>query len=678
MTAICCLLAAVALDGVTGSEIEVRAGVDSNNVRAGDLVSFTLDFYGLDDCDALQPPRLAGEFDPKVWKIADATAKAETSYAERQVFLGVQRIPMARRLTYGLRPLVPGVHTIPSLEFQAGGVQDGVLVRTAPIPLRVAPAPAVVSEGSDQAFGMARPDGLVVDLVSSPWGSAVDISDDTLFAWRKACADPNPEAFASFDFPEARLNEAACELMTNNWSRALAIYSKLEWRIGQTPEIERGIRTALAQKSAAPSAELPLWRRALRPFLKFALAGRIACISVFAALVALAVWFARRRVRALACAVIAMAAASAVHAQGRTAHDPFAEIERIRKQMDDEMNAMFGGGFGGGMSMNFGSMTGGMQMMVNGQPVPSVEIKATMDPDHADITVGEPFNMILSVETPRGCTIEPSAFKPSRSAGFVIAGRPSRLADGQSSDTNNVISRISIPVRYDAPFEGSVTCSIGGMLTRRVTSNAAGRSFSSTFSTDFRVETAPVWMKVSPLPGVNRPDDYTGVVGSGVELVQKAVNPSVATNDVVAIECKLSVDGYIPPGAVCGGVRTGDGVVSFRRYFIADGSPVTDGFTFSWYDPSKKDFQTRTWPGVALTYFAESPARIAPEGSGEDAPVSEKPAVLSLRFAPREESPEVARIAADSTRISITEKYGDWCRVDDGERAGWVKKEDLP
>ena len=42
------------------------------------------------------------------------------------------------------------------------------------------------------------------------------------------------------------MNEARCAILAGNWARALKIYRRLEWRIGQTPEIEQGLVAALA------------------------------------------------------------------------------------------------------------------------------------------------------------------------------------------------------------------------------------------------------------------------------------------------------------------------------------------------------------------------------------------------------------------------------------------------
>lgn len=667
MTLACILLSAISLGG-PGRNVEVAASVGSNNVTQGDLVSLSLEFRGMDDAESLAPPRLAKAFDAKEWRVDDATAKAETGYVERQAFLGVQRIPVKKTLVYSLRPVAPGVLTIPALEFtytdSASGKEESV--STAPIPVRVKPGKAIAA-AAESAMRFAMPDGIVADLVSSRWNSAAGMNDDDLFAWRKACADPTPGAFAKFDFPEARLNEAASELMTNNWARALEIYSKLEWSIGQCEELERGMKVALAQRAGVMKAELPLWRRALRPVLKFALFGRCIAAAIFLALVALALWLIRRSVRSLAAVALVFAFAEAAFAQARL--DPFAEMERMRKEMDEQMNAVFGmGGMMGGLG------GGGMRMTINGQAAPEVNIKASVVPDKSDLTVGENFNFILSLEMPKSCTVQVAQFAPSRTAGWTLTGKPSVMADAASSDTNSVVRRISIPVRYDAPFEERLSCSVGGMYTCRIVS---GRS-SSTFSQNFSAESAPVWMKVKPLPGTDKPADYTGVVAGKVDYRCKASRTKVATNDVVVLDCRLTIDGYIPPGAVKGGTRTGEKEISFKKYFVADGSPDTGKFSFSWYDPEAKDFKRLERPGVKLTYVPDEESEDDAAEAEEDDAIEANSSIVELKFSPREDAPAVGAADALAPGFRTTESLGAWVRVDDGEKAGWVKKEDLP
>mgnify|MGYP003323132862 CR=1 FL=1 len=89
----------------------------------------------------------------------------------------------------------------------------------------------VVAELGEDHERFPEPDPLL-----TTWSGAD--SDDLRFAWRKACATPTAKAFAAFDTPEARLNEARCLLLAGKWAEAMKIYNRLEWRTGQTPAID--------------------------------------------------------------------------------------------------------------------------------------------------------------------------------------------------------------------------------------------------------------------------------------------------------------------------------------------------------------------------------------------------------------------------------------------------------
>ena len=89
------MIAAIALDGVTGGELRAEARFDANNVHVGDPMTLTVDFAGDADFAALHPPELSREVDRNVWKVDDASARTET-------------FRDARRLTYRVRPLKQG------------------------------------------------------------------------------------------------------------------------------------------------------------------------------------------------------------------------------------------------------------------------------------------------------------------------------------------------------------------------------------------------------------------------------------------------------------------------------------------------------------------------------------------------------------------------------------------
>ncbi|MBR2838000.1 MAG: hypothetical protein IKE55_04410, partial [Kiritimatiellae bacterium] len=252
------LLCAIELSGVTGTGLRARAFFDANNVKVGDPMVLTVDFLGEADFKSLHPPALSRAVDRSVWRLDDASAKTDT-------------FRDARRLTYRVRPLREGVIWFPSLEFAysgPGGVRR--IVRSNDIPVHARGGAQVVVAGmEDGPDGLPDPPALVADVTSC------ELTDDERFAWRKACASPSADAFAAFSFPEARMNEARCAILDGNWARALKVYARLEWTIGQTPEIERGIVAALARRFDNPGAELPVWRQVLRPVLRYGWRGRV-------------------------------------------------------------------------------------------------------------------------------------------------------------------------------------------------------------------------------------------------------------------------------------------------------------------------------------------------------------------------------------------------------------------
>ena len=217
------MMAAIPLTGVVGETLRTRAFFDANNVKVGDPLILTLDFIGTADFASLHPPALSKLVDRKDWKLDDASAKTET-YRD------------ARRLTYRVRPLHPGVLWFPELEFTYTDAQGGERrIRSNAIPVHVRPGvDVVVDDLPEHEVKMPQPDALMTDCDES---AALDADGD--FAWRKACAHPTADAFAAFDFPAAKFNEARCAILEGDWRRALSVYARLEWRVGQSPALER-------------------------------------------------------------------------------------------------------------------------------------------------------------------------------------------------------------------------------------------------------------------------------------------------------------------------------------------------------------------------------------------------------------------------------------------------------
>lgn len=645
------MVGAIALDGVSGEQLVARASFDANNVRVGDPMVLTVDFVGTADFASLHPPALSKEVDRKTWKVDDFGAKTET-------YLN------ARRLVYMVRPLKAGLLEFPALEFSyAGPAEIGeAIVRTEPIPVHAKAGAQAALAGLDEVQeGMPMPDGILVSLDGGPWGTGGRIGDDERFRWRRACSDPKADAFAKFDFPEARLNEAACAIAEGSWARALRIYSTLEWRIGQTAAVERGIVAALAMKSGNPAAELPVWRQAFRPVLRFAWPGRVAIVLAALAAVALAFWLCGRAIRAFAALAFVLLCLPA------PAQSMFDSIDRMIREQQERMNQMMN-------SMGMGSSS----FSVNGQAQKPVEVKASVATSKTDIQVGETFDFVVSLEAPKTATIGQVRLNPSEMFGMVLTGKVEPLADGKSSNPSNVVRRMAVPVRYDVPFKGQVSFTVEGMVTAR----QGGGGFSFTLSQSFSAATEPIQMEIRPLPSDGQPADYSGAIGSAFAIRQSIDRNRVETNDVVAVTVSVDYSGYVPIGAVPGEVERKAGSPSrifARRYFVADGSGKVPDQSLVFYDTARREYRRIVASGPALSYWSGDEDEAS--SVAVNAADAEKTAkALRLRLFPKDRSPVVCTLAVGdggTGSLTETEHSGEWVRVDDGRHAGWIRKGEL-
>ena len=638
------MLAVVALSGVSGDALTARAYFDANNVRVGDPMILTIDFIGSAQFEDLHPPELSREVDQKTWKIDDTSAKTET-------YLN------ARRLVYRLRPMREGLLRFPALTFRWG---DGAETATREIPVHVKPGvqAALVFDSQEQR---AMPDGIVCDVAG--------LGEDEAFRWRKACNKPTADGFAAFDFPEARMNEAACAIVEGNWARAMRIYTSLEWRIGQTAAIERGI--------AAAKGELPAWRIALRPLLRYDWRGRV--LAVLAALAAVSLFFfvSSRLIRRLAAVALAAALAMPGSALAQTqGESPFDAIERMHEQMMQRMNNMMNGMDPFGAALGQGAAPGAFSMSFNGQQAEPPEIRAYLEVSTTDVRVGETFRYILSLESPRGATLDQLRFIPSEMFGMVFTGKPETLADGTCANPSNRVRRIAIPVRYDVPFKGEVSLRVDGMVSLR---RQMGRS-SFSFSQNFSEQTPPVPVEIKPLPTDNQPADFSGAIGTSFRLVQTADRAKVSTNDVVTVLKTLEFSGYLPLGAVPDEVERRAGNVSrvsWQDYFVADGAHAIPPPSLVWYDTQSRTYKRVVAKPIALTYVPDDEQGEAAQSVAVDAAQDAAGAkTLVLRFAPSDDAPVVERftLVDDAAPPVETERRGDWVRLDTGSHAGWLRR----
>lgn len=559
------LLAIIQLVGVAGGDLRARAFFDANNVKVGDPLVLTIDFIGEADLRDIHPPALSRAVVKSDWKVDDISAKTDT-------------FRDARRLTYRVRPMREGVLYFPELEFEYLGPKgERRTVRSNAIPVHAKGGQQVVVEGMDEIVeaGMPKPP----ELTTEP---SVQVDDDTLFAWRRALANPTADAFAAFDFPAAKLNEASCAIKDGNWARAMKIYSALEWRIGQTSEVERGMVCALALKFDNPQMELPVWRQVLRPVLKYGWQGRIGIMLGALLSVYLLFWLFGRGIRALACVVIGLGLA--LPSSGA---DLFELMER---QMQKTMS---------GFNFHFGEQ----------EDVPPVKIVGRLETNKSNLQVGDAFEFIVSLECPKTASIGRVQLSATESFGLNFTGEVTNLPDAAATNPSNVIHRLSVPVRYDVPLKGKVAFVIEGMVSQNV-SSSKNRFFS--FSNSFRCVTDEMPLVVMPLPTAGQPADFDGIVSAGLRIHETCDILLVETNDVITITYKMYPQGYLPKdylprdSAFEWGRRINrDGTIAeveYRRFWVADGASATPKLSISYYDPRSKTYRKAETGATPIKY----------------------------------------------------------------------------
>ena len=590
----CLVLAAIQLLGVEGTDLRVRAFFDANNVKVGDPLILTIDFLGEADFKDLHPPALAKVVGRQDWKLDDVSAKTDT-------------FRDARRLTYRVRPMREGVLWFPALAFEYEG-PDGAkrITRSNEIPVHAKGGAQVNmdAEMSEETNEMPKPPELIADVrgrdalapkAGNEGGGDVPspLAEDELFRWRKAMAKPTADAFAEFDVPEARMNEATCAIREGNWARAMKVYSALEWRIGQTPEMEKGMVAALALKYDNPAVELPVWRQVLRPILRFGWKGRVGIVLGGFAALAVLFWLLGRGIRAVACLAVVVGFASAANAQGL-----FQQMEEQMRRMQQQMQQSMGGGF----FSHFGEK-------VEREPVRITANVATSKPV---LQVGDSFEFIIALEYPKTASVGQIRLSPSENFGLVFTGQAQNLTDGKSSNPSNVVKRLAVPARYDVPYKGKVSFSIDGMVSGRQTRNRG--MFTMSFSNSFQCETPPLAVNVRPLPSANQPDDFAGIISEGLRIHETCDILTVETNDVVTITYRMYPKGYVPAdflpkGSAFEWMRQTDRAgmvqeIEYRRCFVAAGAAKTPELVIPYYDPRTKPYKSAKLGGPPLKYAA--------------------------------------------------------------------------
>lgn len=580
------IAAAISLNGVVGTDLRARAYFDANNVTVGDPMILTLDFDGAVDFHDLHPPKIADAVDERDWKVDMVSAKVKTANREVRTWFRHYKVAIGRSITYRVRPLREGVLRFPALEFNYEGPTGAVkVVRANAIPVHARPGRQIAAtEYRDEGSDYPQPDPLSMD-------PGVKLDDDTTFAWRKACSRPTAEAFAPFDFPAGRMNEARCAILEGNWARAMKIYSRLEWSIGQTPAIERGILAALARRYEQPAVELPIWRRVGRPVLRHAWPGRVGL--VLGSLMALTIlfWLIGRGIRALACVAVVLLALSSF---GDDFDQMFLQMQQQMRQVHQQMN------------QSFGQL---QQVTINGEEQDAVDIRATVKVDKDEIKVGDPFIFVIALDMPTNCVLERvNGIRPSESFGLQFTGNGKLLEDEVGTNPSNVIKRIEIPARYDVPFRGKLAFTIDGQVSSRRSNRRGGSLFSFSFSNSFSCETPELDLHVAPLDAKDQPADFTGIISEGLSFTETCDLTTVETNDVVTIRYRLKARGYVPPEFQPEGVAfewsrdAKKGLIEYVRYFVADGAARTPKASICYYDPRLKKYKVVSVGDTPICY----------------------------------------------------------------------------
>lgn len=556
------ILGVITLNGATGENIRARAYFDANNVKVGDPLVLTIDFLGKADFASLHPPELSKAVDRKTWRLDDSSAKTQTAKKTVSNFFNSWEVPLSRTITYRVRPLKEGVLWFPELEFEYETPDGGKkTAKTSAIPVHAVPGEqVVVAEMSEDENVLLQPDPLIDASEELRVENEELRNDEAWFRWRKACSHPSADAFAEFDFPAAKLNEARCAVLDGNWSRAMKIYSRLEWRVGQTPAVERGILAALSAKAGSREVELPIWRQVGRPVLRFAWAGRVGVILGGLLAVVLVFWLIGRIIRALACIAVVSFLALIPH--------------------PSSAQGFFNFNFGG-----FGEM----------EKVNPVEVKVTAATDRRDLQVGDGFKFMLALESPKDVTLENLNLQLSETFGMQTVGKIAMQRETQSpSNPSNVVRWLSVPVRYDVPFKGRIVFTVEGMQTRVI----RRRNFSSTSSTSFTSRSAPLAVEIRPLPSAGQPADFSGIVAEKLTFAETPDMTLVNSNDVVVVSCVMMCDGYIPPEYELPGAayewQRGRNSVEWKKYFVADGAAELPRTEISYYDPKSKTYKRAT------------------------------------------------------------------------------------
>jgi hypothetical protein len=609
------------LSGFNGSELSVFSKFDNNNVKLGDPVKYEITFRGNGDFTSLRTPQIAKAVGNREWKV-DMFSVKTTTFKNAKVF------------EYMMLPLKEGLVYFPQVEFSFG--KDGQIIKTQEIPVSVRAGEKVFLAGTDEDYeDEMMPDGIVVTPPE-------DLSEDDMFIWQKACRTLDPELFAKFDFPVARLNAASCHLIKNQWAKAMGIYKALEWRIGQTKEIEHGIMCCISRKTGQKSAQLPAWREAFRFVLKYDWKLRISVVLGCVISVFLSFFVLHRLIKILAVLAI-------VFIVPQDAYSFSSLFESLRSRHNS-----FFSGFGTQMHSN-----------------EVAEIKAEISLPEKSLMVGEPFAFEIGLEVPEKSALHSIRLDFDKTYALTFTGGNETLSDGKSDKKGYLRKRFKVYARYDAPIETAIQATISGMIRVVRRYNSGGMNSVMTSENSFTVNSNKLRVKVLPLDEASRPKDFLGVVGCDASITSTIRENVFRTNDVVVVENSFTIDGFVPEGAFEGVFERNERTVSFRSYFIADGRDEIPSKEVAYYDTKTRSYKFVMSAPIKINYRSDDQNSSSIKDRAVDAELEKTGKIADLRFAPFRDAPIVGKAVLGDGAKS-TDKFGTWLRVTEGGITGWV------
>lgn len=141
--------------GAIGSNVTVKASLDTNICTAGDPMILTLDIEGMANPSSVAAPRLAGLSTNEFFKVDESSLKTDTT-------------GRSRKFTWRMRVLKAGTIEFPSLEvaYYDLSQREYKVFRTSPIPVQVKAGAQIalqVEELSDGEIPFPLPDGIELD-----------------------------------------------------------------------------------------------------------------------------------------------------------------------------------------------------------------------------------------------------------------------------------------------------------------------------------------------------------------------------------------------------------------------------------------------------------------------------------------------------------------------------------